>query len=147
MNKKTFTVLVMLIATVLNIALTLVLITALITACVILLHLVIRTESPSAYMGAYMICFIGGVVVDMILYSKIFIWCIRKFNLGPKLDPKLMGKYYDTLKQQAKASGKPIDEGKPEKLKTVMPKSVLPEEDEWEGSEEADSFPKLTDAD
>ncbi len=148
MSKKTFTMLFLLVATILNIILTLVLITAFITLFIILLRLVIRTENPTAYMGAALLCFTGGVVLDTILYSRLCMWSIRRFNLGPKLDPRLMGKYYEGLKQQARASGKPINETPKEKPKTVMPKSVLPEEDEWESAAEADdSFPKLTDKD
>lgn len=133
MNKKTFTMLFTLIATVINIVLTLVLITAMIVLSSLILIKGIHIQNQQILMPVFTVCFLGGVVLDMMLYSRICTWVIRKFDLVSKLDERLMGRYYETFKKES-ASGSRQTKPEPEKPKTVLPKSVLPD-DEWENKD------------
>jgi len=123
MTKKNFSLLFLLIATVLNIVTTIVIIVALIVLSMLIIRGLLHIEDPLVAMIAWMVCFIGGIVLDMFAYSKLMNYSITRFKLEDKLDPRMLGKRGAAAAAKEKAS----------KPKTVMPKSVLgnEEEDTW----------------
>lgn len=133
MNKKTFTLLFTVVTTIVNIVITLVLIFLLLVFSIFLFYKVLRINpetNQSLYALTPMICFIAGVVIDMVFYSKSFTWVVRKLNLFPKLDERIMGRYYQVLKEDAqKFNTNQTEEKKEEKPKTILPKSVLDDEE------------------
>ena len=120
MTKKHFSLLFLLIATVLNIVMTIVIIVALIVLAMLLIRVILRIDSPMVAMVAWMVCFIGGIVLDMFVYSKLMNYAITRFKLEDKLDPRMLGKRGAAAAAKEKAS----------KPKTVLPKSVLGDNDE-----------------
>ncbi len=130
MTKRSFTALFLFAATILNILLTVIIILALVVATTFVIRMATKgAENETLFSQIvlidWMICFAGGVVLDMFLYSKITMKVITAFNLETKLDPHLLGRKFET---KGKAQSQ-----KEEKPKTVMPKSV-----QWE--EEADTW-------
>ena len=120
MTKKHFSLLFLLIATVLNIVMTIVIIVALIVLAMLLIRVILHIEDPMVAMIAWMVCFIGGIILDMFVYSKLMNSVITRFKLDDKLDPRLLGKRGAAAAAKEKAS----------KPKTVLPKSVLGDNDE-----------------
>ncbi len=124
MTKKTFTMIFLLVATVLNILFALILIAGLVLLTTVLLRLIVKGDSlANVVMIDWMLCFVGGVVLNMYLYSKITNWAIAKFHLGDKLDPRLLGK-------KGGFGGGASASSEPPKRKTVLPKSVMSDEKE-----------------
>ncbi len=123
MTKKQFTLLFLLVATIVNIVMTVAIIVALIVLSMLIIRFLLHIEDPSIVMIAWMICFIGGIVLDMFVYSKLVNYIIIRFKLDDKLDPRMMGKKGAAVAAKEKES----------KPKTVLPKSVLgtEEEDTW----------------
>ncbi len=123
MNKKAFTALFMLVATIANMLMTVFVIVFLAAICILTLK-VLKIQNENAALILVSLCFLGGLVLDMILYSKLTSFIIDKFHLETKLDKSVLGKKYASK----------IKDTEPPKPKTVLPASVLPkdEEDEWE---------------
>ncbi len=123
MTKKSFTLLFLLAATILNIIMTIIIIVALIVLSMLVIRFLLHIEDPMIAMVAWMVCFIGGIVLDMFVYSKLMNYIIVRFKLDDKLDPRMMGKRGAVAAAKEKES----------KPKTVLPKSVLgtEEEDTW----------------
>lgn len=138
MNKKSFTILFILIATVLNIVMTIVIIVALILLSMLVIRVLLKVQDPGIAMIAWMFCFLGGIILDMFVYSKVVNHIIIRFKLEDKLDPRLMGKRGAAMVAKEK-------ENKP---KTVLPKSVLGDEepDTWgqEGYGNDSGYPGYT---
>lgn len=120
MNKKHFSLLFLLVATVLNIVMTIVIIVALIVLAMLLIRVILHIDNPMVAMIAWMVCFIGGIILDMFVYSKLMNYAITRFKLEDKLDPRMLGKRGAAAAAKEKAS----------KPKTVLPKSVLGDNDE-----------------
>ncbi len=125
MTKKAFTILFVLAATVVNIVMTLLVIVLLAVVSTLLLRVILRIDNPTVLLFAWMLSFLGGLILDMVLYSRLCDWVIAKFKLATKLDPRLLrrGSPARISAQQAE---------KKERPKTVMPKSVLPDEEREE---------------
>ncbi len=123
MTKKQFTLLFLLVATIVNIVMTVAIIVALIVLSMLVIRFILHIEDPKIVTVVWMICFIGGIVLDMFVYSKLMNYIITRFKLDDKLDPRMMGKKGATAAAKEKES----------KPKTVLPKSVLgtEEEDTW----------------
>ena len=128
MNKKTYTILFTLVSTIINIIVTLAIILALAIVFTLLLNKVFHVQNGSVYMMVWMFCFIGGMIINLMLFAKVTNWVIKKFNLGDKLDPRFTGRKLP--------NGQKVAEDKKEKevFKGNMPSSVLPKEekDPWE---------------
>ena len=124
MNKKAYTTIFTIVSTIANIILTFLIIGLLLLGSSAFYFKVLKKDAPGTGLAImWMICFIVGLVAGMILFTKIGSWVIDKFNLAPKLDPKILGKYLP--------SGKKNPVYKPEeKPKTNIPKSSLAVEDE-----------------
>ena len=120
MTKKNFTLLFLAAATIINIVMTLVIIIALIVLSMLVIRVLLNIQDPLVAMVAWMICFIAGIVLDMIVYSKLMNYVITKFNLDDKLDPRMMGKRGAAAYAKEQAA----------KPKTVLPKSALGDETE-----------------
>lgn len=127
MTKKTFTVIFLLASTLINIVFTIVIITALLIVTSLLLKYGFSVKDPNILAADWMLCFVGGMILSLFLYAKLSDKIVRKYNLADKIDERLTGRRFSHLSSRTKSSAKE------EKPKTVMPKSVLPdEEDEWE---------------
>lgn len=125
MNKKTYTVLFTIVSTIINILCTLIVIAAFMALATLLLNKVIKCTNGQVYMVVYMFCFLGGMVLNIFLFSKASAFFIKKFNLSDKLDPRLMGR---TLPGGKKNDAYKEDDNK---FKSKMPDSVLEKEDDW----------------
>ncbi len=126
MTKKNFSLLFLLAATLVNIAMTLVIIVTLIVLAMMVIKYLVGLDGQNAAAAISItctVCFIGGIVLDMFLYAKLMDLVITRFHLEDKLDPRMLGKRGAALAAKEKAS----------KPKTVLPKSVLgdEEEDTW----------------
>ncbi|HBB43309.1 MAG TPA: hypothetical protein DEO40_08410 [Treponema sp.] len=131
MNKKTYTALFTIISTIVNIVMTLAIILALIIlSSIVYFKLLGKQEPNSVILVVWMVCFFAGLVIGMILFTKICTWVIDRFNLASKLDSRALGHYLPAGKK-AEAAMK----NEPEKPKTNMPASSLPQEDTWGQSE------------
>lgn len=133
MTKKAFTILFVLVATIVNIVMTLAVIILLAVVSTLLIRVVLRIERPDVLLLTWMVCFIGGLILDMVLYSKLCDKVIEKFKLAEKLDPRLLRRRsgFPASSRQTKSQ--------PEKPKTVLPKSVLPDEEEDHWGEEREN--------
>ncbi len=128
MNKKTYTVLFTIISTIVNIALTLSIIVALmILIAFVYFKILGYQELSSAFLIALMISFFVGLVLGLVVFTKLCSWVIDRFNLDQKLDPKALGHYLPNGKKNLGAS-KNAEEKKP---KTNIPKSPVMIDDEW----------------
>ncbi|MBQ3799526.1 MAG: hypothetical protein II837_04430 [Treponema sp.] len=126
MTKKNFSLLFLLAATAVNILMTLVIIIGLIVIAMMVIKYLVGLEGQNAAAAISItctVCFIAGIVLDMFLYAKLMDLVITRFHLEDKLDPRMLGKRGAALAAKEKAS----------KPKTVLPKSVLgdEEEDTW----------------
>lgn len=125
MTKKNFSLLFLLVATVLNIVMTLLVVVTLVVIAMVVIKYVLRMDGQSAAAAISIvctICFIAGIVLDMIVYAKLMNFIVTRFHLEDKLDPRMLGKRGAALAAKEKAS----------KPKTKLPKSVLgDEEDTW----------------
>lgn len=85
MNKKVVMALYMVIATILDIILTLVLMAALFFACYLTMRYVFHTEA-GVYVGVpIIVAFVGGLLLGFILFTKITAWITERLNLTPYL--------------------------------------------------------------
>ncbi len=127
MNKKSFTLLFLFISTIANIIFTIVIIAAMLLITSLTLTYIIKIKDPNIIVADWMLCFIGGMILSLFLYAKISDKIVKKYNLADKLDERLSGRRFSHL------SSRTQKEKEPEKPKTVMPKSVLPDEedDHW----------------
>ena len=127
MNKKAYTVIFTIVSTIFNIALTLTIIAALmLLTSVIYFKLLGNTEASSAYAIALIICFFGGMILGMFIFTKLCGWVIDRFNLAKKLEPRVLGRYLPSGKKYEEEMKK--EEHKP---KTNIPKSPVLLDDEW----------------
>ena len=122
MTKKNFSLLFLLVATVINILMTIVIIVALIVLVSFVIRVLLKLEDPAIVMVAWMVSFIAGIVLDMFAYAKLMNFVIERFKLEDKIDPRMLGKRGAAAYAKEKAA----------KPKTVLPKSAMPEkEDSW----------------
>ena len=117
MNKKAFTALFTIALTVLNIIMTLLIIVILAIVSSFILNRVLHVENGSVYMVVWMICFIVGMIANLLCFAKLTNVIITKFKLEDKLDPRYTGK-------------KGAQNEKP-KFKGNIPDSVKPPKDTW----------------
>lgn len=82
MNKKTFTVLFMLGATLLNIVLL-----GGIFLIGVLLTMFLGRNNPNVASIGIIVSFVAAIALSMFLYSKILQWAMVKFDLENKMDP------------------------------------------------------------
>lgn len=82
MNKKTFTVLFMLGATLLNIVLL-----GGIFLIGVLLTMFLGRKNPNVASIGIIVSFVAAIALSMFLYSKILQWAMVKFDLENKMDP------------------------------------------------------------
>ena len=127
MDKKTKnTIIFTIVASILDIILTILLIGAIIAVIILGLKL-LKVQNPTIILGSMLLALIAGFIISMLVYAKLTSWVILKFNLADKLDPKIMGK---RLPNGASINNKPVNDNK-DKIKTNMPDSVKEEEDDW----------------
>lgn len=126
MNKRNFTLLFLLISTLVNIIFTVSIITILLVGTSLLLRYVIHINDANIIVADWMFCFIGGMILSLFLYAKISDKIVKKYKIADKLDERLSGRRFSHLSSRSQ------QQKEEEKPKTVMPKSVLPDEDEWE---------------
>lgn len=122
MNKKNFTLLFLFVSTIINVIFTILVIGILLVGSSLLLRYVFHTEDPNVIMADWMVCFIGGMILSLYIYSKISDKVVVKYKLADKIDDRLTGRRFSHFSENANKEQ--------EKPKTVMPKSVLPDEDE-----------------
>ena len=93
MNKKLNTVIFVLVGTIVDLILAFVFI-------LIFLYLVVKVE-PLVGDKAYIltpVAFIGGILLAMVLYQRLSVWVIDKFNLHDKLEPFFTRRHKKSLK-------------------------------------------------
>lgn len=122
MNKKSFTLLYLVISTAANILLTVLVITALVLGSFALLRFVFHVESSSIFSAALMVCLVGGLLLSFFLYNKISAAVIRHFGFEDKFDDSM-------FKIRTGANAEKKREAKPRK-QTNMPSSVLDDSEE-----------------
>lgn len=83
MGKKLNTVIFIIAGTIIDLILVFAGVTALITVLYLCRNLI-----PEAALSVILFAaVIGGIIIGMILYQRIAIWVVEKFNLEDKLDP------------------------------------------------------------
>ncbi len=142
MNKKTFSAIFMVGATIFNFVVTAAIIAVLFLLFAFLQFRVFHVQNPTLFMALVMLSFLSGIVLGLVIYTKTLPWVILRFNLSDKLDERLLGRYLPNGKKNPYYKA-----GKARKTTTTnLPKSVLPKEDdvdEWEREVE-NSNPYLT---
>lgn len=124
MTKGTFTFLFTVVSTLVNIILTFTTI-AIISVIFFLLCKVLAVKSPNVIILGLGFCFIIGMLLNVFTFTKLTGWVVRKFDLTSKLDSKFVAKSLPGVNYSKKTVK--------EKVRTNMPKSVLPSEDDlWE---------------
>ncbi|MBP5441605.1 MAG: hypothetical protein IKI90_00640 [Treponema sp.] len=123
MSKHSFTILFIIISTIFNIILTFGLIILLIVGVSFLLFK-LGGLNPQSSIGliAVVVCFLGGLIGGMVIFTKLCGLVIDKFNLSSKLESHVLGRYLPRGTKAPKVQ--------PEEPKTVMPDSVKLDPDE-----------------
>lgn len=128
MDRKTYTIVFTLVSTLANIIITLAIMVGLMLGVgYIYFKGLGKTEPGTGLAIAWILCFLGGLILGMFLFGKICGKVIDHFNLAPKLDPKILGKYLPNGKKNPEYEA--MQKSKP---KTNIPKSSLAvEDDQW----------------
>ena len=125
MTKKQFSFLFTVISTLVNIVISLAIIVALIVLTSLVLSKAVGVKNGNVYMVVWMLCFVAGIILGMIIFSKLCTFAIDRWFYD-KLDKKIIGRYTPknssgrTERSQRNESDKP---------KTNMPDSVKPKQD------------------
>ena len=123
MNKKLYTILFILITTVINVLLTVLIIAALIAGALSVMKFGMKLPADhSSYGTVLLLCFVAGMIISFFVYTKLSTKIILKFGMDKKFEDKWFSK-----------GSKSSADGKTEEVKkTNMPSSVLPSEEEQE---------------
>ncbi len=121
MTKRQYTFWFTFVSSIANIIISGLIMAALILLSTLLMNKVFHIQNGSAYMAVWMVCFIAGIILGMLIFSKLCALVIDRWFFD-KLDDSILGKY---LPSHRKDRG----ERQAEKTKTNMPSSVLPPED------------------
>lgn len=130
MNKKAFSALFMLGATIFNFIVTAAIVAGLFFFFSFIQFRVFHYENPNLFLGLTMFSFLAGIILGLLIYTKTLPWVIMRFDLADKLDEHLLGKYLPNGKRNPYYKAKNVKKA----TTTNLPKSALPKDDmdEWE---------------
>lgn len=129
MDKKTFSTLFTIIVTLINVVCTLAMIIILSALCYVIMHFAFKVQAAEAYLVAWMICFIVGMIGNMFIFNKVLNLVVRKYHMEKKLEGWALSR---AARNGEVSPYTYAEEEKEEKPKTRMPDSVKEEEDPWE---------------
>lgn len=128
MDKKTFSTLFTLVATLINVVCTLAIIIILSVLCYVVLHYGFKVQAAEAYLVAWMICFIVAMVGNMFIFNKLLNSFVRKHHLEKKLE----GWALSRASRNGTSPYTYAQEEEEKKPKSRMPDSVIQQDDPWE---------------
>jgi len=129
MDKKTFSTLFTLIATLINVVCTLIIIIALCALCYVVIHFGFKVDSPEAYLVSWMICFFVGMIGNMFIFNKFLNAFVIKHHLEKKLEGWALSRASRHGSTSPYTYAQEEEEKKP---KSRMPDSVIEQDDPWE---------------
>lgn len=124
MNKNLYTFLFTIISTILNIIAALILIAVLGGLSYVVMNFMLHIESPETYVIVWVFCFLIGMVANMFIFTKISNIVVQKFHIAEKLDSRFVSRSFNSNTETTSAE--------PQKRKTVLPDSVLDDDEDEE---------------
>ena len=136
MDKKTFTALFILLSTLANLLLNLAVIVALCVISCTVLGKVLHVHDGTVYALALLICFIAGLFISFIIYTRVSNKIIIKYKLEQKFDERWRGRAGEGFRRRKNTASEQsytfTETTDASKVKTNIPDSLKPTQEEIE---------------
>ena len=142
MNKKLYTLLFILVSTIINVLATIIIIAGLCSIDVLIMRKLLKIEAgTNAFGSSLMVCFVLGLALSFFFYTRISTKIIKKFHMDKKFEDKWLDHSGPRQGFRRKKAAKEeegytySEDSDGSTRKTKLPSSVLPSEEEKEEAE------------